>query len=93
MDTSTLSKQGLMDIAKSLRLRNYSRKNKTDIKKMIDSYYQLHGEKDTIPKQKNITIQKYTEDIEEDSEHSDTDDEFSPIKKEKKNCKKRKICT
>ena len=43
MDTFTLSKQGLMDIAKSLRLRNYARKNKTDIKKIMDKYHKLHG--------------------------------------------------
>ena len=71
MDTSTLSKQALMDIAKSLRLRNYARKNKTEIKKMIDEYHKLHGKEDQ-PAKKQFTTK---EQVYEESDTEDDDDD------------------
>ena len=76
MDTSTLSKQGLMDIAKSLRLRNYARKNTTDIKEMIDEYHKLHDGEKTRPKQQIIIKEPVYDD-------SDTEDDDYIVEKEK----------
>ena len=75
MDTSTLSKQGLMDIAKSLRLRNYACKNKTDIKKMIDEYHKLHGG-EKIPQKQQIILKELVYD-------SDTEDDDYVVEKPK----------